>query len=84
MAEVPTSWLEEAILQLLREKGRLEKKNDKLDPRKKQEWLASINIELKMMVDRYTERTGKTLDDFLNERKEGIAQEREKNKFYYI
>lgn len=84
MPEVPTSWIEEAILQLLKERETIKNKNRLANPQEKEEQLASINFELNLMIERYTERTGKTLDDFLNERKEEKAKEREENKFSYI
>ena len=84
MFRVPTSWLEEAILQLLREKERLKSENNQFNLQVKQERLASIEIELNSIINLYSEQTGKTLTDFLNERKENIAKEREKTKYYYM
>ena len=62
MSRVPTSWLEEAILQLLREKEQLSKNQKKLNPEKKEELLAAIDFELNSILNLYSEQTGKTLD----------------------
>ena len=83
MFEIPTFMIEEAILQLLREKRRVKSEKGELDPLTKQELLVSINVELNSMIDIYTERTGKTLDGFFSERREEIAKEREKTKIHY-
>ncbi len=88
MPEIRTRYLEEAILQLLREKAMIEHENrfyyQKLDPNKKQELLTTINMELGMMIEQYTEQTGKTFNEFLTDYKKEKAKEREKNKFTYI
>jgi hypothetical protein len=83
MSRVPTSWLEEAILQLLREKEGLTK-DEKIKPDKKQELLAAIDFELNSILNLYSEQTGKTLNEFLAERKEERTKERDKAKFYYM
>jgi len=88
MSEIHIRYLEEAILQLLKEKTMIEHENrfysHRLDPEKRRELLSSIALELNALIERYTEQTGRTLKEFLHIKREEKIKEREKTKFYYI